>query len=87
MEVHSFSQDHISKGIMDLGGSREDILDIAISKIQKHSSKFIEGSNTIIATINGHTTTITTFVRDKKVISGNIYKGMSKRKVKNLIYD
>lgn len=85
IKSHSFSAKHIKAGVMDLGSSIDDISNKTMSVISRNTSKLVEGSNDIVTKMNGHTATIRVFVKDNKVISGNVFKGTSGRNVNNLI--
>jgi len=83
---HAFSSDHISNGIMDLGGSTDEIASKALSIIDQTKYSFIEGSNNIIVnTTGGQIFTITSFVQNGTVINGDIFMGVSNRIVKHVI--
>ena len=84
---HIFSSKHIKDGIMLLGKNKEAILKQAEKIIEKHMKNLKEGSNQIETIMNGHQATIRVFVKDGEIVSVNIFKGISNRKLGNLIKD
>ncbi|MCW3104849.1 MAG: hypothetical protein JWO09_3289 [Bacteroidetes bacterium] len=84
-ERHIFSKDHITKGIMDLGKNKEDILAEIDKLVMENITKLKEGDNFILKELNGHQTTIKTFIRNGEVTSIDAYKGYPTRLFGNVI--
>lgn len=86
-EVHVFSQDHLNKNIMDLGKSRQDIMNSGFNIIDELNTKGMlkEGPTQIKTMINGHDAEIRIFVKDGKLINFDMFKGHSPRNMGNTI--
>jgi len=82
---HIFSQDHILKGIMDLGTDKAEILDKVVQTIEKNSDNLKDGSNFILENINGHEATVKVFLKDGEIMSIDAYKGIPTRQYGNVI--
>ena len=86
-EAHVFSQDHLSKNIMDLGKNRQDIINSGFNIVEELNTKGMlkEGPNQIKTMINGHEAEIRIFVKDGKMINFDMFKGHSPRNMGNTI--
>lgn len=82
---HIFSNDHIKKGIMQLGTDKIDIFNKIINITNKHSDKWDVGSNEIRTVINNIEVTIRFNVVDNVIRSINAFVGYSERVIGNLI--
>jgi RHS repeat-associated protein len=78
---HIFSADHLKKGIMELGKSKDAILN-QTSEILVNANKpggLRDGMNTIFARMNGQEATVRAYIKNGEMISLNIFKGISER--------
>ena len=82
---HIFSKKHIKDGILQLGKNKDDILKTTEKIIDKNIDKLKEGSNTIEVVMNGHKATIRVYVKNGEILSVDLFKGVSSRKIGNYI--
>jgi hypothetical protein len=79
---HIFSKKHLNGGVMDLGKSRNEIVNTAGEKLNdlNLSGKLRDGHNIIKTTMNGHEATIRAYFKDGQLMSLDIHKGIGNRK-------
>ena len=82
---HIFSKDHISKGIMRLGGSQRAIFNKIYKVVNSNLANAVEGSNQIHTTINGVKTTIRFYVSNGEVQNINAMTGWATRIIGKLL--
>lgn len=84
---HMFSRDHINNGIMNLGGSQDEIYNAVLENISTAAGRngLEEGSNQILTTINGYDTTIRTYVQNGQILNVNAFVGDTARQLGNVI--
>lgn len=78
---HIFSADHVKNGIMELGKSKDAILNQARDALRSADKVggLREGINTVITKMNGHDATVRAFIKNGEVQSMNLFKGISER--------
>ena len=82
---HIFSKEHISKGIMRLGGSQRAIFNKIYKVVNSNLANAVEGSNQIHTTINGVKTTIRFYVSNGEVQNINAMTGWATRIIGKLL--
>jgi len=77
---HTFSKDHIQKGLLELGSPGK-IIENTMNTIVdlNKGGKLKNGHNVIHTKMNGHDATITSFFKEGEMMSFDIYKGISNR--------
>ena len=86
---HIFSRKHIKNGIMDLGWSKQSILNSARNKLMHADSlgKLRNGPNQLNTKLNGHSATIRAMFKNGELISLNIFKGSAPGKPNHNVID
>ena len=78
---HIFSADHVKTGIMDLGKSKDAILNQARDALMAadKGGGLREGMNTVVTRMNGYDATVRAFIKNGEMQSMNLFKGVSER--------
>lgn len=78
---HAFSNNRHT----DLGMSNQEITNKAMSLIEKNRTLLKEGDNTLIGKVNGIEKSFKAYMKNEKVISINMYPGISNRSIGTVI--
>lgn len=86
-DKHTFSDKHVNDGIMNLGGSKSDILELGIQNIQKASDAGLlnQGTNNILIRVNGQEAVIRAHFVGNELYSFNLYPNITTRNITNVI--
>ena len=88
-EKHIFSDKHIKGGIMDLGSSKQEVMDSALDIVEEADKEklLFDGSTQIKTSINGYDAEIRIYIdNDNELRSFDVFKGHSSTDKGNTIY-